>query len=198
MRASSQAEGPADAKEQDGAGERSEEEVLQPALVAVAIGLVEAGHDVGRHHHQLETQEERDQVARRGEDAHSQQAEDQDRVELTEGQAPDAQIGGREEGGEDADQHRRAFEEDRQVIDLVEAAEQIGVGAPHDGAGDPGQDQPEDGERGQDPLEVTTQEEIDGDHHQHEHGQDELGQEGKELVEVVHRRIGPTTAGSGR
>ena len=44
----------------------------------------------------------------------------------------------------------------------------------------------------------ATQEEIDGDDDQHEYGQDELGQEGEELVEVVHRRIGPTTAGSGR
>ena len=81
--ASCQPKGPADAKQEDGAGERPEQEVLEPALVAVPVGLVEPGHHVGRHHHQLEAQEQRDQVARRREDAHPEQAEQQDRVELT-------------------------------------------------------------------------------------------------------------------
>ena len=164
MGTAGQPKGPADAEEQDGARERSEQEVLQAALVAIAIRLVETGHDVRGHHHQLEAQEERDQVTRRGEHAHPQQAEEEHSVELAERQAPGAQVRGREERRQDPDHHRGALEEDRQVVDLVEAAQQRAVRAPHQRARDPRQDQAKDGERRQDPLVVASQEQVCRDH----------------------------------
>jgi hypothetical protein len=88
-----------------------------------------------------------------------------------------------EERAQDPDQDRRALEEDGEVVDDVEALVDRLVHVPHDEAGRPGEEQPGDGDRRQQPLVRPREEEVDRDDDEDERREDELRQERDEVVQ---------------
>ena len=111
-------------------------------------------------------------------------AADEDRRELAERDASRDQVRRREEGAQDADDDGRGLEEDREVVDDVEARRTPSRFVPHTtkhaGAGE---EQPGDGQRREQPLVAPRQEEVDREDEQDQPGQDQLRQERDEVVD---------------
>ena len=69
---------------------------------------MEARQQVGRHGHQLEAEEQGDEVRAAGEHEDAEGREEEDRVELAERQSADDEVAGREQGRQQTDADGRA------------------------------------------------------------------------------------------
>ena len=123
LRRAGQAPDEGDAEQEDRRAERAEQEVLDRAFGGIGVGLVEGGQQVAGQDHQLEPEEQHQQVARRRDQHRAGHREDEDRGELGDRQAARDQVVGAEGDGQRDGGHEQQIEEGGQVIDLVRAPE---------------------------------------------------------------------------
>ena len=77
LRGAGEAEHEGQAEQQDGAGERAQQEVLDGALGGESVALGEAGQDVARQHQQLQADEQDQQVLAAGDEHAAADGEEQ-------------------------------------------------------------------------------------------------------------------------
>ena len=111
------------AEQEDGAGERPEQEVLDRALGGERIPLVVPGEEVARDHHEFQAHEQDDEIRGRGYQHRAAQREHEDRGELRDREPARLQVVGREQAGDRGDRDEDAVEECGQVVHLVHPAE---------------------------------------------------------------------------
>ncbi len=119
-------------EQEDRRAERAEEEVLDRALGRIAVGLVVRREHVARQDHELEAQEEQQQVGRGREQHRPGHREDEDDGELGDGEAARFQVVGGEDDRQAGDRHEQQVEERRQRVDPVCPAECVARSAARD------------------------------------------------------------------
>ena len=125
-------------EQEDGRTERAEQEVLDGAFGRIRVGLVEARQQVAGQDHQLEAEEQQQEV-RRGRDEHrAGHREDEDRCEFRDRQPARDQVVRSEQDRHHDDRDEQEVEEGGQRVDSVGAAEGLaGHGADGDRRGVP-------------------------------------------------------------
>ena len=103
-------------EEQDRARERAKEEVLDRSLGGVRVVAREAGQHVPGQNHQLQGDEEEQQVRRAGDEHRSGDREDEDRRELGHRKPARFQVVSREQDGQGRDGHEQEVQKDGQVV----------------------------------------------------------------------------------
>jgi hypothetical protein len=122
------------AEEQDRARERAEQEVLDRALGRVGVVAGEAGQHVAGQDHQLQGDEEEQQIVEPATSIAAGDGEDEDRRELGDGQAARLQVVAREQDRQGRDRHEQHVEEDGQVVQRVRPPNAGRCGRPGSGS----------------------------------------------------------------
>ena len=154
-----------------GRGDRADEEELERGLHRLPFPLAEARQDVEGNGHELEGDEEQDQLARRGEDEHAEEGGEHGHVVL---RGPTREgLGSEIEGSEhaqDRGHEEEALGEDGQLVLDEGAAEEHGAGLHAEGQAQ--QDHEPDGGDHADPTLVgPAQGEATEQHHQDDDGE---------------------------
>ncbi len=158
--------GHGDAEEEEARGEGAEQEVLQRGFRRAQVGPPDAGEHVDRDRHELEAQEEDDEVVGLRHHDHAEQGEQEHDVVLAALDADRFQVVHRHQQREDADDADHDGEEHREPVEHEAAAESAAVGGPEQRGGDRGGAEAEHAEPAE-TLAVGAFHEQVGDEHDH-------------------------------
>ena len=167
-----------DPVEEKGGGERAEQEIFHRRLAGLPAALEQPRQDVERERHQLDGEEDHDEVAGRGQEQHARRREEHQRVVLTRLHAAATQIVDRQQHDQRRPVADDDVEEERIVVEDHHVAEAPSAAAPRRQRGQQRGHHAEKGDGGQVDLarprrqQVEEEHQAAGAHHDERRGQD--------------------------